>query len=126
MEISKFSLIRNYLDKSQSQLGELMGVSTRTIQSFEQGQRNVPVYVERQMLLLLALKNMSSDVIIKPCWEVTDCPDEWKENCIVWELKARHFCWFLNGTFCQGRKHKDWEKKIELCEECKVYQLMIP
>ena len=126
MERDKFSLIRNYLGKSQIQLSELLGVSPRTVQSFDQGQRKIPKNIERQMLLLLALKNMSSGVTIEPCWELTNCPNEWREKCIVWELKTNYFCWYLNGTFCQGQKQINWDHKLEICEECKVYQSMIP
>lgn len=126
MERQQFSQIRHTLGKSQSQLALLLCVSLKSLQSFEQGLRHVPTYIERQILLLLSLKRMSSDTIITPCWEIKNCPDEWRENCIVWELKARHFCWFINGTFCQGRMQESWTKKNELCRECEVYQSMLP
>lgn len=125
MEREEFSRIRHYLGKSQSQLALLLSISPKTVQSFEQGLRNIPIYVERQTLLLLSLKKLSSNAVITPCWETKNCPDEWRENCIIWELKARHFCWFLNGTFCQGRMHESWKKKHEICCDCEVYQSMI-
>ena len=124
MERQQFSQIRHTLGKSQSQLALILCISLKTIQSFEQGLRHIPTYIERQMLLLLSLKRMSSNAAITPCWEIKNCPDEWRENCIVWELKARHFCWFINGTFCQGRMQESWTKKNELCRECEVYQTM--
>jgi hypothetical protein len=40
-------------------------------------------------------------------------------------LQARHFCWFINGTYCQGWTQKNWTKKIELCRECEVFKRMI-
>jgi len=122
MDRKRFSKIRKRLGKSQAQMADLLCVSPKTVQSIEQGFRLVPVYIERQMLLLLALKNMPSDPMVKPCWETKKCPQEWRKNCIVWELQARHFCWLLNGTYCQGMKQKNWEKKIEICEECEVYK----
>lgn len=126
MEGKEFSQIRHYLGKSQSQLALILCVSPKTIQSFEQGLRHIPIYIERQILLFLSLKSFSSDEIITPCWEIKNCPNEWRENCIVWELKAMHFCWFINGTFCQGQIQEDWKKKIQLCRECEVYQSMFP
>ena len=126
MERKEFSQIRHYLGKSQSQLARILCVSPKTIQSFEQGLRHIPIYIERQILLFLSLKSFSSDKIITPCWEIKNCPNEWRENCIVWELKAMHFCWFINGTFCQGQIQEDWKKKIQLCRECEVYQSMFP
>ena len=125
MDRQQFSQIRHTLGKSQSQLARLLCISVKTIQSFEQGLRHISPYIERQMLLLLSLKRMPSDAIITPCWEITKCPDEWRKNCIVWELQARHFCWFINGTYCQGRTQKNWMKKIELCRECEVFKRMI-
>jgi DNA-binding XRE family transcriptional regulator len=126
MESKEFSQIRHYLGKSQSQLALFLCISHKTVQSFEQGFRKIPTYIERQMLLFLALKKMSSDAVIMPCWEIKNCPNEWRESCIVWELKARHFCWFINGTYCQGQFHESWKKKHEVCLECEVYQSMIP
>ncbi len=125
MDRQQFSQIRRYLGKSQSQLARLLCVSPKTIQSFEHGLRQIPTYIERQTLVLLSLKR-SVDATAKPCWEIKNCPSEWRDNCIVWEYKARYFCWFLNGTFCQGECQSTWHKKIEICHQCEVFQAMIP
>jgi len=122
---NEFSKIKSFLGKTQKQMAELLCVSTKTIQSYEQGWRNISAHVEKQMLLYLSLKR-GFDPDIKSCWEVKDCPPEWKVNCIVWELKAMHFCWFLNGTFCQGKRQKSWEDKIKICRDCVVYKTMLP
>jgi len=125
MDRNEFSQIRHVLGRTQDRLARLLCVSPKAIQSFEQGWRHVPTHIEREMLLLLALKNFSGGAF-QPCWEVKNCPDEWRDNCIVWELQIRHFCWFLNGTFCQGRTHKSWDEKIQICRECEVYRSMLP
>jgi DNA-binding XRE family transcriptional regulator len=125
MESKEFSAIRRYLGKSQSELAKLLCVSPKAVQSFEQGWRNIPASAERQLLFLLSLKR-KSDEKTKYCWEIRGCPVEWRENCAAWEFKAGHLCWFINGTFCQGKCHEKWEKKIELCRRCEVYQSMLP
>ena len=125
MEKKEFAQIRHFLGKSQGKLALLLCVSPKAIQSFEQGWRPIPSYVERQMLLFLSLKR-SQDRSVQPCWEITNCPNEWREDCIVWELQARHFCWFINGTSCQGKVQRGWDKKIQLCRECEVYKSMLP
>lgn len=125
MDGKEFSDIREILGKTQDELSKLLCISTKAVQSYEQGWRNIQPHHEQQMLLLLSLKKLT-DRNITPCWEVKDCPDEWRENCIVWELKARHFCWFLNGTFCQGKVQKGWDEKIRICRECEVYKAMFP
>jgi DNA-binding XRE family transcriptional regulator len=121
MHNKKFIKIRKSLSKTQKELAKLLCVSHKAIQSYEQGWRTIPSHIEKQMLLLLSLKEINNGKI-KPCWETKNCPPEWRSNCIVWEYKARHFCWFLNGTYCQGKLQNGWDEKVELCKECKVYR----
>ncbi len=125
MEGKEFSQIRRYLGKTQNQLARLLCVSVKTVQSFEQGWRNISANTERQILFLMSLKR-SADENIGPCWEIRNCPVEWRENCTAWEFKAGYFCWFINGTFCQGRCQDNWEKKIELCHQCEIFRSMLP
>jgi DNA-binding XRE family transcriptional regulator len=124
MKSKEFSQIRHFLRKTQEQLARMLSVSTKSVQSFEQGWRNIPPYIERQMLLLLSLMR-SRDRSIQPCWEILNCPMEWRDKCIAWELKAGHLCWFINGTYCQGKEQRSWGKKIRVCRECEVYKLMV-
>ncbi|MFC2009808.1 helix-turn-helix domain-containing protein [Chloroflexota bacterium] len=119
----EFSRIRHILGRTQEQMSRLLCVSPKAIQSFEQGWRKIPTHIGREMLLLLALKKPINGELAA-CWDATDCPEEWKNNCIVWELKVRHFCWYLNSTFCQGRLQESWENKIQLCQNCNVYKNM--
>ena len=123
MQSEEFIKIRHVLGKSQNQLAQLLCLSSKTIQSFEQGWRNIPIHVEREMLLLLSLKTRSEGSS-RVCWNIKNCPDDWRDNCIVWELKAGHLCWFLSGIFCQGRVQGNWDNKINICRKCKVYQAM--
>jgi DNA-binding XRE family transcriptional regulator len=126
MKNHEFSRIRKFLGVTQSQMARILCVSPKAIQSFEQGWRNIPPYIEREMLLLLSLKeSMNTDRSVRPCWEIKNCPDDWKVNCLVWRLKVRHFCWYINGTYCQGKAHKNWEEKIQICRECKIFQDML-
>ncbi|HEY41352.1 MAG TPA: helix-turn-helix transcriptional regulator [Dehalococcoidia bacterium] len=120
MNGSEFSMVRRALGKTQSELARLLCVSGKAIQSFEQGWRNVPVSVERQLLFLLALK-MSANGDVPRCWEIKNCPVERRENCPAWEFKAGHFCWFINGTLCHGELQASWDSKIKLCRQCEVY-----
>jgi DNA-binding XRE family transcriptional regulator len=125
MESKEFSKIRHCLGKTQNQLGRLLCVSTKTIQSFEQGWRRIPESAERQLLLLLSLKRYS-DENTGPCWEIQNCPAEWREKCAAWEFKVGYYCWFINGTFCQGKFQENWGRKIKLCRQCKVFRSMLP
>jgi len=120
MNNKEFSQIRHSLGKTQEELARLLCVSPKAIQSFEQGWRSIPASAERQLLFLLSLKR-SSNKNTKPCWEITNCPNDWRENCAAWEFNAGHFCWFINGTLCHGECQDNWEKKIEVCQQCEVF-----
>lgn len=125
MDKKEFSRIRIYLGKTQNQLARLLCLSPKAVQSFEEGWRNVPTYVERQLLLLLCLRSTEAREF-KSCWETRNCPDEWRDKCIVWEYKSGYFCWLVSGTFCQGQYQDKWAKKIEVCRQCEVFQSMLP
>ncbi|MBT3364034.1 MAG: helix-turn-helix domain-containing protein [Chloroflexi bacterium] len=125
MDKEEFTKIRNVLGKTQEQLSQLLCVSVKAVQSYEQGWRTIPSNAERQMMLFLAFKNRDN-MSLEPCWEIKDCPDEWRSNCIVWELKIRHLCWFINGTFCQGKIQSNWNSKIKICRDCDIYKQVFP
>jgi len=125
MEKKEFSKIRLYLGKTQGQMAQLMGVSLKAIQSFEQGWRKIPVHIERQALFLLAMKKLPPKKA-KPCWETQKCPVETKRTCPAWEFRAGHLCWFINGTICNGEIQESWRKKMKICQQCVVFQAMFP
>ncbi len=122
MKKREFSQIRYSLEKTQDQLAELLGISLKAVQSFEQGWRNIPVHTERQLLFLLVLKR-SYGKRNGSCWVIRKCPVEIKQKCPAWEFQAGHLCWFINGTICQGRVHESWQKKMEICRQCEVFRL---
>ena len=125
MESKEFANIREYLGKSQSQLARLLCISTKSVQSFEQGWRKIAVNIERQLLYLLSLKRIKEKKA-NHCWAIKKCPIEWKINCAAWELKSGYLCWFINGTFCEGKEQKDWHEKIEVCRHCEVFKSILP
>jgi hypothetical protein len=125
MDGREFSLVRHYLGKNQRQMANILCVSSKAVQSFEEGWRNVPVYAERQLLFLLALKTQA-DKAVGNCWEIKSCPLERRETCTAWNFNAGRFCWFISGTYCQGDFQNTWKNKIQLCRQCVVFQAMIP
>ena len=119
MEKTEFIAIRKRLAKTQRELSELLGVSLKAISSYEQGWRNIPVHVERQLLFLLSQKN---NKIAESCWDIRQCSDEVKQNCPAWEFNAGHLCWFINGTICNSDVQKSWQEKIAICRKCPVFK----
>ena len=123
MNKKEFSNIRERLGKSQKEMAQLLAVSLKAIQSFEQGWRNIPSHVQRQSLFLLAMKE--SKYGRKPCWDLQDCPSETRQKCPAWEYHSGHLCWFISGTICQGEVQGNWESKMSICRKCKVFKSML-
>jgi DNA-binding transcriptional regulator YiaG len=126
MNSNDFVRIRRFLGgRTQAQLAQLLGVSPKAIQSFEQGWRNIPVHIERHLLFLLFQKGPSGGRK-RVCWVIRKCPIETKRNCPAWEFKLGHLCWFINGTICHGEVQQNWQKKMRLCRQCEVFELLLP
>ena len=119
MDNGEFSYFRKKMAKTQKEMAQLLGTSLKAVHSYEQGWRNVPPHVERQMFFLFSrlrenIRKMS------PCWKVKNCPPERKRECPAWEFRAGTLCWFINGTICEGAAQKDWSEKMKMCRECEV------
>lgn len=125
MDKEEFSQIREHLGKTQNQIAQLLGISLKAIESFEQGWRNIPVSTQRQLLFLLTLKESSSKRK-RLCWVILKCPMEIRQNCPAWEFQAGNICWFINGTICHGEVQESWQNKIVICRQCKVFRSMFP
>lgn len=125
MKKEEFARIRRRLGKTQVQMSHLLGCSQRTVESFEQGLRKIPVHVERHLLFLL-LNFLNHKKKMKPCWIQKECPMEMRRLCPAWEFQLGHLCWFVNGTICQGEVQENWQQKIKICRQCKVFLSLIP
>ena len=124
MEKKEFHRLRLILGKTQMQMAQLLGNSLRTIESYEQGWRKIPLHIERQALFLLAMKKHPEQV--PPCWVIKDCPEGTRNQCPAWEYKSGNLCWFISGTLCQGKNQKNWGSKMKICRKCTVFQSMMP
>lgn len=125
MDKSEFSQARRYLGKTQVELADLLCVSPKAVQSFEQGWRKIPASAERQLLFLLSLKR-TKNAEGSPCWETRHCSVDQREKCVAREFDAGYFCWFISGTKCEGKRHTNWKEKIQLCRQCEVYKNAFP
>ncbi len=117
---NEFSFLRQKLGKTQKQMAELLGISLKAVQSFEQGWRKVPVHIERQVLFLMAAKVQVSGNS-RPCWDIRGCSSTNRMSCPAWEFQLGNLCWFINGTFCQGKCRGKWAQKMAFCRKCEVF-----
>ena len=125
MEAKELAKIRVYLGKTQRELASLLGTSIKAVQSFEQGWRNIPPYVERQVLFLLSLA-AGSDGNGKACWQVRKCTGAMRQNCPAFQYAEGKLCWLANGTMCRGRDAGSWPRKMAECRRCPVFQARMP
>ena len=121
MTRQEFQACRQQLGRTQKQFAELLGTSLKAIQSFEQGWRNVPTHIERQVLFLVTLQNDKAKQA-RPCWKVRNCAAEARRECPAWEFDAGTLCWFINGTMCQGKPQTSWSSKMKVCRKCEVFR----
>jgi hypothetical protein len=119
MDSREFLSFRQRLQKTQREMSQVLGISVRAVQSFEQGWRKVPTHVERQMLFLSAMKKGFGNR--RPCWEIRGCSMEVRNACPAWELRVGQLCWFISGTLCQGKAQRSWAQKIRICRKCRVF-----
>ena len=105
-------------------MSQLLGTSIKAVHSYEQGWRNIPGHVERQMFFL------TNQVLIdqkkkRPCWKITRCPKSRRNQCPSREFKMERMCWFVCGTLCRGTVHKTWKEKMVICRQCEVFQPLL-
>ena len=118
MDSNESKYFRKKLGKTQIQISILLASSIKSIHSYEQGWRNIPVHVERQILFLISQMNQKK---IKPCWSIKKCSYQQKKKRPAWEFPAGKICWFINGTICEGETKKSWREKIDFCRTCEVF-----
>jgi hypothetical protein len=57
------------------------------------------------------------------CWEFKKCGR--KEDCPAYPHHGR-ICWYIAGTFCEGKIQGEYAQKIKDCRKCEFYiKLMV-
>ena len=114
--------IRERLGLSQAEFATLLGFSTRTVQSCEQGWRKPSPALHKTALLLLMAEEQGADFDKVICWKETHCPPERREKCVAYHARQGHLCWFLTGTLCGGTRLHTWTDKQVRCSKCIVFK----
>ncbi|MCX7028478.1 MAG: helix-turn-helix transcriptional regulator [Spirochaetes bacterium] len=104
MDKTSFARVRTLLGKSQKALADLLGVSLKAVESYEQGWRNVPSNVERMLYFLLFKLNQDAFTSEAPCWVRTSCSEETRRGCVAHVTGEGHFCWFFTGGLCASAR----------------------
>ena len=119
-----FIRFRKTLDKTQMELAHLMGISVKTIKSYEQGWRTIPLYAQREVLLLVSIK-FEALAKREPCWVINDCPEDRKSACPAWEFNLGRLCWLVKGSVCNGGARKRWIYQTGHCKNCNAFPAIL-
>lgn len=122
MNKTDFSVCRKKLGKTQKQLAELLGISLKTIHSYEQGWRTVPTHAEKLLYFLLINQRGKRNTSVK-CWEEKQC--SLKEQCPAWEFNSGNICWYMCGTLCDCTKDACHTEKMEICKSCEIFKALM-
>ncbi len=121
MDNVEFANMRKGLSVTKRQLSHLLGVSPRTIRSYEKGVRSVPTHVERQLFSLTSMERGKSGYK-KSYWQVNGCSPEQRLSCPAWELRVGQLSWFMNASICAVRMDEGRPEMMTLCRNCEMLQ----
>jgi transcriptional regulator with XRE-family HTH domain len=113
-------VLRKVLGVSQSKLAAMLGVSTRAVQSYEQGWRRTPALVQKLAGFLLAEQWRARNPDAHPCWQVKQCSDDRREACPAFQLNASHCCWLLDSKCPDFAPGSSWSARLGACGQCSV------
>jgi DNA-binding XRE family transcriptional regulator len=117
----KFTAIRAKLQRTQREMAELLGVSLKAVESYEQGWRRIPPNIERILYFLLFKLNKNLFGRRDRCWLDKKCPSAIRTNCPAWITREGLCCWFLTGKMCNAEK-KDRTSKAKNCFDCAFFK----
>lgn len=125
MRIPSVKKLRTALQISQKEMADLLGVSKKAVQSYEQGWRHTPPHVEQMVLLHTILHQGPPLEKEPPCWKQTSCKQSVCATCPAFRLSGAGFCWLVTGTLCRGERMGSWDAKRKRCVQCKVLKRLL-
>ena len=120
VDITNLRSVREALRKSQAELADLLGLSVRAIQSYEQGWRRTPLGVQKMTLLLLCLQRRNGRALPSPCWVTRGCDAETRAACSSREFGGGRFCWLFSSATQRCKASDGSDGSLEPCLRCPV------
>jgi putative transcriptional regulator len=111
--------IREALGKTQEEMARLLSISTRAVQSYEQGWRPVPSHVRKMAIFLLCVSRRRKGRVA-PCWRIRRCPRRMRATCAAYQLGEGELCWLVTGDACPLAGPGSADEKAERCARCPV------
>jgi transcriptional regulator with XRE-family HTH domain len=124
-DLGNLRVLRKVLGVSQSRMAAMLGVSTRAVQSYEQGWRKTPAMVQKLAGFLLAEQWRGHNPDAQPCWEIKHCSDELRETCPTFQLNASHCCWLIKPNCPDLPPKAPWAARLSHCGQCEAGARMV-
>jgi DNA-binding transcriptional regulator YiaG len=115
--------LRLLLGVTQEGLANALGISTKAVQSYEQGWRKTPLRVVKQMLTLVAMHREDYSHS-KPCWEVRSCDAEFVATCPARTITHGRYCWAVASKSC-AKARGDKDPSVLGCLDCEVVRAFL-
>ena len=112
-------LIRKAAGWTQKETAMLLGVSKKAIESYEQGWREPPDAIWKELITLLALQRDYPSGYL-PCWKLMKCPDAANQDCFCKKRLRGFFCWMTATTNCHRTHPELAHAGIVGCLSCPV------
>jgi len=119
MRVDDLRSIRQALGKTQSEMAGLLSVSTRAVQSYEQGWRPVPPHVRKMAIFLLCVSRRHRGKVV-PCWQIRKCSRQARAACPAHQMGEGELCWLVTGDACPLAESASPEEKADRCARCPV------
>lgn len=110
---------------SRVEVASFLGVSKKAIESYEQGWREIPDRVWKQLITTAAVQKEYPLRIHGRCWETTDCPPSIRDTCYSYRKMHGHFCW-LTATNCCRNAHLGKHTGYLACMDCPSTRQFLP
>lgn len=116
-----FRRLRDRINATQQELADMLGLSTKAVQSYEQGWRNPPAPIRRLLNVVSVALGDRSGAAKKMCWQVKRCPTKTRKDCRAYRTRQGYLCWLVTGTRCNGMALRNCAEKEAACRECPFY-----
>ena len=120
-----FRRVRRELEVTQAEMGKILGLSVKAVQSYEQGWRRPPDSIRRLLMVVFVSHRLWNHRHTIACWEQKRCPRKVRNECRAYQVRQGHLCWLITGTKCDGIDLRDCDKKRAACEKCAVYKRLV-
>ena len=124
-QICSLQQVRKALGLSQPEMAGLLDISVRAVQSYEQGWRRCPSYIQKLALMFLFLRNNRPSARA-PAGRSTSAPPTASGLARARASAGASLCWIVPGTHCHGRVQKNWTAKVSSCSRCPVIAHWLP